>query len=240
MGFLENLLKRFGGNTLYFRGCLSRKVAPELGENYAELLREIGIDFIDLGEKELCCASPAHSVGYEKDTKDLAEKNRKIFEEHNVTKVICSCPGCARMIKSYADLIGYKVEVRHITEVLLDAVKKGKLKRSIAEKVTFHDPCHLGRHMGIFDAPRELLKSAGCEIAEMDETKEKSFCCGGGGGLKSNHPEIAEKMAQERIRQAEETGAKTLVSACPLCYLHLKDNSKGVDVKDICHLLKRR
>jgi len=133
-------------------------------------------------------------------------------------------------------LIGWEIEVKHITEILLDAMKKGKLSRAVVEKVTYHDPCHLGRHLGHFKEPRGVLDGMGCELVEMKESNETSFCCGGGGGFRSNCPEIAKRMAEERIRQAKETGTKKLVTTCPLCYLHLKENAKGIDVVELSQL----
>lgn len=211
-------------------------VAPELGDAYSRLLREAGIDFIELGEQELCCGSPVSSAGYKKDTKELAEKNKKLFEEHGITRIIANCPGCTRMLKSYGEIMDWNIEVRHVTEVLLEAIKKGKLSRKLVEKVTYHDPCHLGRHLGKYDEPREIMKKLGCELIEMDETKKGSFCCGGGGGLKSNFPDIASKMADERVRQAKLTGAKKMVTTCPLCFLHMKD--RGIDVVELSGLIE--
>lgn len=212
-------------------------VAPEIGDAYAKLLREAGVDFIELGEQELCCGSPAHSTGYKKDTEDLAKKNEELFKSHGVKKIICNCPGCMKMLLEYKDIIGFDIEVVHVSEIFEAAIKEGKLSRDkLDEVVTYHDSCHLGRHLGHFDEPRFVIESLGCQLKEMKESREKSFCCGGGGGLRSNCPDIAKKMAEERIKHAKETGAKTVVTACPLCYLHLKENADGLKVKELSEL----
>ena len=90
--------------------------------------------------------------------------------------------------------------------------------------------------MGVYEEPREVIKKLGYEISEMELNRLESFCCGGGGGVKSNEPELANKIAKDRIEQAKKTGAKILVTACPLCYLHLKENSKDIEVKDLAEL----
>ncbi len=234
--------KILGGNTLYYPGCLTKFVAKELKEKYEKILRKIGIDFIELSELEKCCGSPALKAGYLEDFKKLAEENLKIFKDHSVKKIITNCPACAMTFKiEYSKALGkeWNIEVLHISQVLEKAIKEGKIKKKeIKEKITFHDPCHLGRGMGIFEEPREIIKSQGYEISEMELSRNESFCCGGGGGVKSNEPELANKIAKDRIEQAKKTGAKILCTNCPLCYLHLKENAKEIEVKELIELFE--
>jgi Fe-S oxidoreductase len=234
------LSKILGGNTLYYPGCLTKFVAKDLKEKYEKILREIGIDFIELSELEKCCGSPALKAGYFEDFKKLAEENLKIFKEHSVKKIITNCPACFMIFKKYyKEILGDKwdIEVEHISETINSKLKtqNSKLKN---EKVTFHDPCHLGRQMGIFEEPREIIKKLGYEISEMDLSRNESFCCGGGGGVKSNEPELANKIAKDRIEQAKRTGAKILCTNCPLCYLHLKENANEIEVKELIDLFE--
>ncbi len=234
--------KILGGNTLYYPGCLTKFVAKDLKEKYEKILRNLGIDFIKLEELELCCGSPALKAGYKEDFKNLAEKNFKIFKDHSVKKIITNCPACFMIFKKYyKEVLGNKwdIEVEHISETINLKFKSqnAKLKFKIQnEKVTFHDPCHLGRQMGVYEEPREVIKKLGYEISEMELNRNESFCCGGGGGVKSNEPELANKIAKDRIEQAKKTGAKILVTACPLCYLHLKENAKELEVKELSEL----
>jgi len=234
--------KILGGNTLYYPGCLTKFVAKEFKEKYEKILRKIGIDFIELSELEKCCGSPALKAGYLEDFKKLAEENLKIFKDHSVKKIITNCPACAMTFKiEYSKALGkeWNIEVLHISQVLEKAIKEGKIKKKeIKEKITFHDPCHLGRGMGIFEEPREIIKSQGYEISEMELSRNESFCCGGGGGVKSNEPELANKIAKDRIEQAKKTGAKILCTNCPLCYLHLKENAKEIEVKELIELFE--
>lgn len=236
--------KIFKGNTLYYPGCLSKFVAKDLVENYRRILREVGIDFIELADLEVCCGSPALKAGYAEDFKKLAEKNLKIFKEHSVGRIITHCPACFMIFKKYyPEVLGEKwdIIVEHATEVL--AKSKLKSKKSTVNSqlltVTYHDPCHLGRQMGVYDAPREIIKSLGYELKEMELNKNQSFCCGGGGGVQSNEPDLADKIAKDRIVMAKKTGAKILVTPCPLCYMHLKKNSEGedIEVKELSYLM---
>ncbi len=231
--------KMFKGNTLYYPGCLSKFVAKDLVENYRRILREAGLDFIELADIEVCCGSPALKAGYAGDFKKLAEKNLQVFKEHSVDKIVTHCPACFMIFKKeYPKVLGEKwdIEVVHATEVLSQKVKKSESQKGA---ITYHDPCHLGRQMGIYDEPREVLKSLGYEIKEMDLSRKESFCCGGGGGVQSNESELANKIAKDRIAMAKKTGAKVLVTPCPLCYMHLKNNSEGedIDVKELSHLM---
>ncbi|MDD3679517.1 MAG: (Fe-S)-binding protein [Candidatus Shapirobacteria bacterium] len=239
MSILDKIL---GGNTLYYPGCLTKFVAKDLEEKYQEILRQEGIDFITLSELELCCGSPALKAGYLADFKKAAKENMKIFKDHGVTKVITNCPACFMILKKYyQEALGkdWNIEVEHISQTLGSKLKaqNSKLQPKVKNlKLTYHDPCHLGRQMGVYDQPRTVIKNLGYRISEMKLNKKNSFCCGGGGGVQSNEPDLASKIAQDRIKQAKETGARILCTACPLCYLHLKENAKGIKVKELSQL----
>lgn len=231
--------KIFKGNTLYYPGCLSKFVAKELVENYRRILREAKIDFIELSDIEVCCGSPAIKAGYVEDFRKLAEKNLQVFKDHSVDRIVTHCPACFMIFKKeYPKVLGEKwdIEVVHATEILNDKIKKAE---SIKGTVTYHDPCHLGRQMGVYEPPREIIKSLGYEIKEMDLARKESFCCGGGGGVQSNESELADKVAKDKIAMAKKTGAKILVTPCPLCYMHLKKNAEGedIEVKELSHLM---
>jgi Fe-S oxidoreductase len=231
--------KIFKGNTLYYPGCLSKFVAKELVENYHRILREAGVDFIELSDLEVCCGSPALKAGYTNDFKNLAEKNLQVFKDHSVSRIVTHCPACFMIFKKeYPKVLGDKwdIVVEHATEVLNKKIKKLESRKG---DVTYHDPCHLGRQMGVYEPPREIIKSLGYEIKEMDLVGKESFCCGGGGGVQSNESELADKIAKDRIAMAKKTGAKILVTPCPLCYMHLKKNAEGedIDVKELSHLM---
>lgn len=236
MGFLDRLM---GGNVLYYPGCLTKFVAKDLGNKYKKILKKIGIDFIELGELEVCCGSPVLNAGYVEDAKKLAERNLKVFKEHSVKKIITSCPACFKTFsQDYPKLVKWDVEVEHTTQTIARAIKEGKLKvKKLEGKVTYHDPCHLGRYSNVYEEPREIIKAVGLELVEMPLNREQSLCCGGGGGVKANYPELAEAVAKERIEQVKSV-AETVVSACPLCYMHLKSVAKNVKVLDISDVIE--
>jgi Fe-S oxidoreductase len=233
--------KLLGGNILYYPGCLTKFVAKDLEENYKKILTRIGIDFIQLKDLEFCCGSPVLNSGHKEEALLLAQKNFKVFRDHRISKIITSCPACFKTFsKDYPELLKeWDIEVEHITQTLANAIKQGKLKpNKLNITLTYHDPCHLGRHCGIYEEPREILKSIGAKIEEMRLNKEFSFCCGGGSGVKSNYPELSNAIAKERIDMAKETGAECLVTTCPMCFMHLKENSKDLKIKELSEVLE--
>ncbi|HID25899.1 MAG TPA: (Fe-S)-binding protein [Thermoplasmata archaeon] len=240
MGILERIL---GGNVLYYPGCMTKFLLKDVEKNYERILRSCGIDFIKLKDLEVCCGSPVKNAGYVKVFGRLVRKNFQVFKEHSVKKIITNCPACFHVIsQEYPKFVkGWDIEVEHATVTIWKAMDEGKLKfkKSRKIRVTYHDPCHLGRYSGIYDEPRNILKALGYEIVEMEFSHENSFCCGGGGGVRANYPELSKSISLERIRQAKKTGVKVLVTACPLCYACLKDVSRGkVKVLEISELLK--
>ena len=139
------ILNLFGGNTLYYPGCLTKFVAKDLEENYKKILNKIGIDFIMLKDFEVCCGNPILNAGHEKETKELAEKNFKLFKDRGVKKIITSCPACFHMFnKNYPKLIEkWDIKVEHITQTISKAVKEGKINpKKLGIDITYHDPCH--------------------------------------------------------------------------------------------------
>ncbi|MCD6371511.1 MAG: (Fe-S)-binding protein [Candidatus Aenigmarchaeota archaeon] len=239
MRILEKIL---GANVLYYPGCMTKSVLPKLREVYEKLLVKCGVDFIEL-KNEVCCGSPALNAGYKEIFKSLALKNLKVFKEHRVKEIITNCPACFKTFsKDYKEVEGWNLKVFHISQILLKSMKNGKLnfkKISSRKKITFHDPCHLGRYCGIYEEPREIARMLGYEVVEMEESKELSLCCGGGGGVSSNYPELTEEISKKRIEQAKKV-ALVLFTACPLCFYNLRKVSKDVRVIDIGILVAER
>lgn len=223
---LFNKLSR--GNTLYYPGCLTKFVLKDIETNYKKILKEIGIEFIMLGEMEFCCGSPVINAGYKKEYEELVEKNREIFKKYGIGKIITNCPACYKTLKeNYPE-----VEVEHATQTIWKNIKKMKLK-SFNEKITYHDPCHLGRHSGIYEEPRNILKALNFKIEEIRNNKENSMCCGGGAGLRVNSPETAAKITKILEKEIK---TKKVVTTCPLCYSQLKEQTNK-EVLEISQLL---
>ncbi len=235
--------KLFKGNTLYYPGCLTKFALKDIQASYEEILRREGIDFIKLADKELCCGSPVKNAGGKKLFKEIAEKNLKIFKEHSVDRIITNCPACALVLrKDYKEILEeqWDIEVQHMTEIITE--KNLKQFEGVNNGVaTYHDPCHLGRGLEIYEEPREIIKKAGFEIKEMDLNREKSYCCGAGGGVKTNNPELSNRIAGERFDQAQKTKADKLITPCPMCFAQFKENAKKqnkkIEIKELSEIL---
>ena len=223
--------KLLGGNTLFYRGCMVSAVYPHIGENYEKILRRGGVNFIVL-EDEICCGSPVKKAGDEKTFQETAEKVYRKFKEHGIVKIITPCPACFHTFKSiYPKIVeGWDIEVRHATQEIAELVKKGKLKlERKGGAFVFHDPCHLGRAEGVYDEPREIVRAVG-KLEEFPENRELSLCCGGGGGMPANCPELAGEMAEKRVKQAK---GRTIATACPMCYHQLKKQTKTKELSEL-------
>jgi len=215
-------------DVLYFVGCTAAydNNVQEVGINTVNILNHANINFGILGNKEKCCGSVLLRMGEYEAYERLAKENIKQFNDLGIKTLITSCAGCLKTIRNDYPKIGtMNFDIKHTVEYLAELLKEGKLtlENKVNLRVTYHDPCHLGRHSGIFDAPRELLKAIpGLEFVEMERMREFSRCCGAGGGLKSGYPDMQNSIAQKRVEDALATGATELVSACPFCYQGLQ------------------
>ena len=210
---------------LYFVGCTAAltPAIQEVAINTAKILNKIGADFAIFGEKEVCCGSVAKRTGDLKAFDNVVDKNIKLFEEKGIKKIITSCAGCYRTLKKDYEGKLNDIEILHTIEFLDDLIKQDKIKlKNLGIQTTYHDPCHIGRHMGLYEVPRTILNKISTLI-EMKTNREGAMCCGAGGGVKKGNPELALEMAENRIKEAEETGVNTLVSTCPFCYRNLSD-----------------
>ncbi len=244
----------------YFVGCTASYKRPEIADATLRMLNFFDIEPQILGADEYCCCSPLIRTGQvtrpiheetENGEKEYlgtleAEKfilhNVEQMKKRGIKHVIFSCSGCYRTTtldwpKFYRERHGIlPFSTQHLTQFLALKLKKGELKwkGSYPETVTYHDPCHLGRHVGVFEAPREILKSIpGIKFVEMDRNRQNSVCCGAGGGFKAGFGENAINVAERRLNQALETGATTIVSSCVFCKLNFLDavKKRGVDIK---------
>jgi heterodisulfide reductase subunit D len=241
MGLFKKLFRT--ENILYYPGCLIKFVGTDLEDNYKKILSLAGVDFIQLHDLELCCGSPVLNSGHRKEAEEIAEKNLKAFREHGITKIITSCPACYKTFANdYPNLVkNWGIEVEHITKTINRAIKKGKLTpNEISSDVTYHDPCHLGRHCGIYEEPREIIRASGAKLKEMRLSREYAVCCGAGSGVKSNYPLLANAIAKERAEMAKETKAKFIITTCPMCYYNLRENASGIEVMELSELFIKK
>jgi heterodisulfide reductase subunit D len=222
--------------TLYYVGCTSSYRQKELAKATVDIFRKIGLDFTIMKD-EWCCSSPLLRTGQWETSwvsaKDVAQHNVNEARKIAAKRVVTTCAGCYRAwkkdyLEEYQDLLGagHNFEIMHTTQLLARELKEGKVKPSkeIRMRVTYHDPCHLGRHMGVYDEPRVLLQAIpGIELVEMPRNRENAWCCGSGGGVKSGYPDWALEIAGERVKEAEALGVDAIVSACPFCERNLAD-----------------
>jgi len=199
------------------------------------LLTRAGVSFGSLGTAENCCGDPAHQIGAGGIFSELARKNTELFRRAGVGKILTVSPHCLNTFrKNYAELKGAVVS-EHYTELLSRLIAAGRLQpvQQVDRIVTFHDPCYLGRHNGIYEAPRRILQSIpGLKLVEMPNNKESSLCCGGGGGgAWRSHP-LEQRFGVLRVREALSTGAEVIATACPYCIRMLDDAVKALGVDD--------
>jgi Fe-S oxidoreductase len=218
----------------------------KVGRTLVRLLQESALSFGLLGEEESCCGDQARKAGAGDVFLELAGANIRLFEERGVRRVLAISPHCLNALtRDYRDQ-GGAVVAEHYTEVLDRLISAGQLtpERAIRSRVTFHDPCYLGRHNAIYEPPRRVLRSIpGLELVEMPRSREDSLCCGGGGGGAWSEVPVEERFAVLRVREALETGADVIATACPYCTLMLEDavNVLGagdeIAIRDVAELL---
>ena len=237
---------------LFWVGCAGayEDRAKKTTKAVAELLHMAGVNFAVLGKRETCTGDPARRAGNEFLYQILAAENIETFKEtfgnRGVKKVVVTCPHCFTTIgKDYAQS-GYELQMLHHTQLLNTLVKEGKLKTSphkADQKITFHDPCYLGRHNQIYAPPRELLEASGCDVEEMPRNQERSFCCGGGGGRMWMEETLGSRINLNRVDEAIETGAPEVAVACPFCRIMVGDGmtarQSDVEVLDVAQVLLR-
>jgi len=238
-----------GMEILYFPGCYPsydprlKKVAQAT----ANILNKAGVDFGILGVKENCCGESIRKTGNEQLFKRLARENIKTFIENGVKKILVSSPHCYHTFKNEYPEFKVNFEVVHISQYLFQLINDGRLKptKEYGKKVTYHDPCYLGRHNRIFDEPREVLKKIpGLELSEMAESREDSLCCGMGGGRIWLETPISERFSNIRLQQAIGVGAEVLATSCPYCITQFEDtrltlkDSEVIQIKDITEILQ--
>jgi Fe-S oxidoreductase len=238
-----------GTEVLYFPCCYPSYDArlKKVAQATANILKKAGVDFGILGSKENCCGESVRKAGNEDLFKRLARENIKTFIENGVKKILLSSPHCYHTFKNEYPEFKVNFEVVHISQYLFQLIDEGRLELSkeYRKKVTYHDPCYLGRHNGIYDEPREVLKKIpGLELREMAESREDSLCCGMGGGRIWFETPMSERFSNLRLEQAIGIGAEVLATCCPYCITQFEDSrlaledSELIQIKDITEILQ--
>jgi heterodisulfide reductase subunit D len=211
---------------VYFIGCTSNYRQQSLRDSTLRFLKKAGINFTLIDEH--CCTSPLIRTGQMKLTDEYMNYNIAAIKNAGASKVLTSCAGCYRTMKKDFKKFGaeYGFEVFHTIELVKQLLDEDKIefKSEFNHTVTYHDPCHLGRHMGIYELPREIYKKIpGLKLVEMKRNRNFAWCCGAGGGVKIGYPDWAVDISKERLEEASETRASIISSACPFCKTNLSD-----------------
>jgi Fe-S oxidoreductase len=238
---------------LYHAGCML-SFDPELWEipqSAISLIKSAGTDVGIMGMEESCCGGRAYEIGYVGEFTKYSEHCTETFNSSGASTVVTSCSdGYSTFKNLYPRVnIDMKFDVLHMTEYLDRLIKDGKLKftKEVPMKITYHDPCHLGRHLGddgIYDPPRDVLKSIpGVELLEMERNRENAWCCGAGAGVSQANPELALWTANERLKEAKATGATALVTSCPWCVRNFRDAvreyKEDIEIYDIAEIARK-
>ncbi len=219
---------------LFFVGCIrsyddrNKKVSIAM----AKIMKHLGIKFAILGMEEGCCGDPARRVGNEYLYQILAQTNIETFRRHGVKEIITTCPHCFNTLKNEYPQLGFQAEVTHHTTFLEDQIRKGALTLNLPlnKKLTYHDPCYLGRYSGIYESPRDVLRSIpSLQLQEMQRTKKDSLCCGAGGGWMWMDEKIGKRINILRLEDALKTNPEWIATACPFCVSMFDDAIKNTN-----------
>jgi len=250
-GWAEGLgVERFSEQmeVLYFPGCYLSYDArlKRVARATAAIFQKAGVRFGILGEQENCCGESIRKTGDEELFKRLARANIKNFVDNGVRRIVVSSPHCYHTFKNEYPEFMVQFEVVHVAQYLAELIESGRLelRGEYGRKVTYHDPCYLGRHNGVYEEPRAVLQQvAGLELGEMADTLEDSLCCGGGGGRIWMETLKGERFSDLRLAQAVAVGAEVLATSCPYCITHFEESrialkdSASIEVKDITEII---
>lgn len=233
---------------LYWVGCAGSfdDRAQKISQAVVRVLQRAAVPFAILGPRELCSGDPARRLGHEYLFQTLAEQNVRTLDAARVRKIVVNCPHCFNTLKNEYPDFGGSYEVLHHTELFARLIDEGRLEPSIEidEVLTYHDPCYLGRHNGVYEEPRRVLDAIpGLSTTEMPRHHERGFCCGAGGSRMWLEERIGKRVNIERTEEAISTGADTMGVACPYCLIMLDDGAKAtgerIRVLDVAQLVAR-
>lgn len=239
-----------GVEVCYFVGCVTSFYprASQVALAFAEILNAAGVDFTVLGGEEWCCGFPLVAAGFVEQAEAFRAHNVERIVALGAKKVVSTCPSCFHSLEKESSdaLRDAGVEVMHATQFLLELLEKGRIRpRELPAVVTYHDPCDLGRNVGVYDEPRAILRLIpGVEFVEMERHGAESACCGGGGNLQSVDAGLTERIADARVKESARSGAGILLSACQQCeqVLEAAVRRRGLPMRvmDVCELLAER
>ena len=235
---------------LFWVGCAGSfdDRAKKITKAFVKLLNKAQVDFAVLGAEESCTGDPAKRAGNEFLFQMQAVTNIEVLNAYEVTKIVTTCPHCFNTIKNEYPELGGKYEVLHHTQFLKSLLAEGRLTveggQFKGKRITFHDPCYLGRANNVYEAPRDLIRKLDAELVEMKSCKSRGLCCGAGGAQMFKEPEKGDKDVNvERTEQAIETQPEIIAAGCPFCNTMMTDGVKAkekeasIQVMDIAELI---
>lgn len=224
---------------LFWVGCAGSfdDRARKITKAFVKLLHNAGVDFAVLGTEESCTGDPAKRAGNEFLFQMQAATNIEVLNGYEIKKVVTACPHCFNTLKNEYPVLGGNYEVIHHTQFLKSLLEEGRLKveggKFKGKRITFHDPCYLGRGNGEYEAPRDLLRKLEVELVEMRKCKRNGLCCGAGGGQMFKEPEPGNKDVNiERTEQALEVKPEVIAAGCPFCNTMMTDGVKNKNEED--------
>jgi Fe-S oxidoreductase len=247
---VPTLAQKSAPAVLYWVGCAVAfdPRAQKIAQSMAELLNSAGVDWAVLGKAEKCTGDTARRTGNEYLFAQMAEENVSALNAVNAKTIVTTCPHCFHTIANEYPQFGGNYVVKHHTDYINELIQDGKLKldATTGGSVTYHDPCYLGRHNGIFDQPRALIQSTGAKLTEPERNRSNSFCCGAGGGQFWKDEERGnERVGTNRYRELKQTGAKTVATGCPFCMRMLTEETAkeepetAMEVLDIAEIVAK-
>ena len=228
---------------LFWVGCAGSfdDRAKKITKSFVSLLNKAGVSFAVLGKEESCTGDPAKRAGNEFLFQMQAVSNIEILNQYNFKKIVTTCPHCLNTLKNEYPDLGGKYDVIHHTELLSTLISEQKIKIDNSEfngkKITFHDPCYLGRANKVYEPPRKLIESLNADLKEMKSCKEKGLCCGAGGAQMFKESEKGNKEINiKRTEEALETKSEIIAAGCPFCNTMLTDGIKNKEMDDKVHV----
>jgi len=217
-------------DVLYWVGCAGSydALGQKVSQAMAKIFKAAGVNYAILGNEETCSGDSARRAGNEYLFQAMAEQNVATFKQYKFKKIVTQCPHCFNTIKNDYPQFDGNFEVLNHTDFILDLINTGKLKinGNVVGKFTYHDSCYLGRHNGIYDSPREILKQLGVDLQELDRAKRHGFCCGAGGARMWLEETEGKKINLERMEDVKKLNPEAVATACPFCATMLNDGIK--------------
>jgi heterodisulfide reductase subunit D len=224
------------GETLYFAGCSASYSYPKTARACVKILQHAGKDVAYLGEKEWCCGAPAFWSGNRKLFAQIVNHNLRVIKASGAKEVVLGCAVCYNMVKTnYSTVADIPFKATHVSQFIAEALKQKKIKFTTPfdRKLTYHDPCHLGREEKVYEEPRTIIKKIpGVKYYEMERNRRAAWCCGEGVVVSAIYPNLTRKISSERIDEARRAGAEALVTCCPGCVATLSKASAWVKSRE--------